>query len=525
VQRPSRPVSCMPVVLISIIYAYTPSDYLPKFIPTTVSQIPFTGTVLISLPSKLYLPADSRLHESPSPSAENIDIQKILATCGAFLHTHLDPISKSPLITIVHNTFDNFIISDDCPPDFKLNQYDTLHLRTLSLMQYLGETRIDRLDTIQVSKVRRDQWSREHPLFKSASELWYTWLVYLGPGTFEGTPEELISRVLELAQGLMEFSRQDRIEGWIRSVITFNESELDDTFHSIVAKAFRIVLVWVGNHEEFFKLKRREGKDGLEVVSRSRRHVVKYLEMVKSVHLGQLEIKSTTTERVVDENANSGEIKEKSLEEEKADKERQYQLGMAYIKSSNEITATPSRSPSSSASSKVGNSKPTTTKPSKVKPPQLSFSLQFRKTFRTSNTSRYQSYLTSCLASVWLSTEAKHYSHSMACFFELCMLYQATKLGDTELEEEPKVPHEEGVDFVALVKDWAVPAVNDSLIFARERSGRRPRELGHCGNVNIAHAYKWYFGSKEPGNPRDLRLAIKHYKLALQDHRIHFTGT
>jgi len=429
---------------------------------------------------------------------------------------HRDPTSKASLVTIVHNTFDAFIISDDCPPHFKLNHYDTFHLRTLSLMQYLGNIRLERLDTVHVSKVRREMWLQEHPLFKSASGSWYSWLNYLGPGTFEGTPDELIARVLELAQGIMEFFRRDKIEGWIRSVITFNESELDDTFISIVARAFRIVLLWIGNHEEFFKLKLRNGEDGLTVIPRSRRHVVKYLEMVQTMHLGQLETDRTTTAPVGEDTAKDGESKEKLTEEEKAEEERKLELGMAFINSTNEITPYPSFSTS-------GNSnKSTITKIRKVKAPAFSFSLQFRKTFRTSNTSRCDSYLTSCIASVWLSTEAKYYSHSMACFFELCMMYQCTKLGGNGWQDAPKLPHEDGVDFVALVRDWAVRAVKGSLILGRESS--RGEDLGHCANVNIAHAYKWYFGSQQPGNPRDIRLAIKNYKLALQDHRIHFTG-
>lgn len=145
-----------------------------------------------------------------------------------------------------------------------------------------------------------------------------------------------------------------------------------------------------------------------------------------------------------------------------------------------------------------------------MNPPHFSFSLHFRKTFRTSNSTRYQAYIVARLAQAWLSTEARYYSHSMACFFELSMLYEATRLDLVSPETEPSVPRDSAIGLVATVCEWALRG--------------HVAEGGHCANVNIAHAYKWYYGSKDPGNPRDIRLALKHYNSALRDKRIHFTG-
>lgn len=125
-------------------------------------------------------------------------------------------------------------------------------------------------------------------MFHMASESWYLWLDYLGPGTYEGDPDHLIQKVLELAKALVDFSKGETVGQWIRSVLTYNEDELDDAFSSVVAKAFRSVMLWLSNHEEFFRLKLR-GVDKLEIVPCSRRHVLKYLEMVKSLHLERLD--------------------------------------------------------------------------------------------------------------------------------------------------------------------------------------------------------------------------------------------
>jgi tetratricopeptide (TPR) repeat protein len=180
---------------------------------------------------------------------------------------------------------------------------------------------------------------------------------------------------------------------------------------------------------------------------------------------------------------------------------------------------------------KQTNSPPATLTPSvpassnlkgaKFKSPHFSFTLQFRRTFRPSNSTRYQSYFASLLGEIWLSTEAKYYSHSMACFFELSMLYESTTKHSDDLTsplgKARTLPHDPSIDFVATVREWS----KDSNVHVRYDGSLGG---GHCANVNIAHAYKWYYGSKEPGNPRDIRLAIKHYNSALQESRIHFTG-
>src|SRR6202035_2221301 len=99
---------------------------------------------------------------------------------------------------------------------------------------------------------------------QTASESWYSWLYYLGPGTYDcANTTVLVDKVLELARAIVEFSEREPMGRWIRGTLTYNETELDDTFNSHVAKAVRSVMLWMSNHEEFFRLKVR-GMGNLE---------------------------------------------------------------------------------------------------------------------------------------------------------------------------------------------------------------------------------------------------------------------
>lgn len=387
-----------------------------------------------------------KLHENPAPDAENIDIDKILVACGAFVRVHKGTGNKE-LVSVVHSTFGSFIVSKkDCGEAFFLDCYEARQLMTLASIEYLSNTTIPRLDNVLVSKERRVQWDRKFPLFRLASRCWYTWLYYLGPGTWEGSTDGLIKNLLELAGSIVSFLRVDILKSWIRSTLIYAENEIEDTFTSVVAKAFRNVMIWLNNHEEFFRLKIRGNTLG--IVPRSQRHIKKYLNFVKSEHLEKLDTEIET------------------------------------------------KTPAS--------------KTNRAPLPNFALTFRWRKSFRTSSASRFQSWVASCTAQVWLETEAKYMSNSMEAFFELSLLYEFSRnelsLDNTKISINHDI---DATDYIKTVREWALP---------------NSRDTGHCTNVNIAHAYKWLYGRKEPGDPRNIRLAIQHYRDALADQRIHFTA-
>ena len=143
------------------------------------------------------------------------------------------------------------------------------------------------MDDVLVSKERRSQWDARYPLFRLATESWSLWLYNLGPATYQGNSYGLIKKVLDLARAIIGFSNPKTLKGWVTRVLIYFEDVVDDLFSMVVAKAFRSVMIWLSNHEEFFQLKARPSS--LQILPCSRRHVEKYLNMSKSQHQSKLD--------------------------------------------------------------------------------------------------------------------------------------------------------------------------------------------------------------------------------------------
>jgi hypothetical protein len=91
-----------------------------------------------------------------------------------------------------------------------------------------------------------------YPLFRLATVSWSLWLYNHGPAKYEGHSDGLIKKVLDLTRAIIGFSDPKTLKGWVTSVVIYFEDEVDDLFFMIVAKAFRSVMIWLNNYEEFF---------------------------------------------------------------------------------------------------------------------------------------------------------------------------------------------------------------------------------------------------------------------------------
>ena len=152
----------------------------------------------------------------------------------------------------------------------------------------------------------------------------------------------------------------------------------------------------------------------------------------------------------------------------------------------------------------------------KPQAPSLPRPKSWRRAFRTPNSSRFQTWVAKIIAEVWLGIDPAHDSESNAAFIELAVLYEISRRelspddydiiclwAEMDYEKARRLGQffQKGeTDFVKAVTSWAFPTAD---IVLKDN-----------GNVNMAHAYRWY-GSREPETTKDLQLAITYYRSAL----------
>ena len=92
----------------------------------------------------------------------DIDIDRILTACGAFVRVYIDASTNQKTVSIIHNTFATFLNSrKECQPQFFLDRYEILHFRTIACISYLSDTTLPYIDDSQYILERQAQWDKE----------------------------------------------------------------------------------------------------------------------------------------------------------------------------------------------------------------------------------------------------------------------------------------------------------------------------------------------------------------------------
>ena len=221
---------------------------------------------------------------------EDVDIERILASCSAFVRVYTDPTTKQRMVSVIHNTFTSFLTSrKDCPNEYFLDKYKVWHYRTIGCVRYLSTAHLSPAPGYSHTIERQIKWDQEYPLFRMAAESWSSQLYYLGPSTYNDRSglSGMINDVLELAKALCDFVVYDTLKVWVVNVLRYSRGGFKYIMGTLVAKPLVRVTNWLDNHEEYFRLKVRGNK--LEVQPFSNTHITKYLKLSQSYHLSRLQ--------------------------------------------------------------------------------------------------------------------------------------------------------------------------------------------------------------------------------------------